>query len=945
MRTFVKQMRKNKLFGCFVYTLLFSVFFGFSQELPPIIKHTPSSYEGGNQNWMISQDKNEYLYFANHEGLLEFNGSIWSLYPSPNETILRSVKVIGDKIYTGCYMEFGFWKRQEDGKLKYTSLSKSIISKILNDEIFWNIISYDQWVVFQSLNRIYIYDTKTGHFKIIASTTGITKSYEINNAIYFQSLKEGLYEIESGKARLVSGSPVLKKNRIVSVFSIDKGLLIQTEFNGFYTLIGSVLSKFQVEADSEFASNNVYSCIRLSDGGFAIGTVSNGVYILTKEGSVRYHITQIKGLTNNTALSLFEDIDKNLWVGSDNGISCINLQSSVVSFTDNTGILGTVYASIINRGKLYLGTNHGLFYKDYNKTENFKLIKGTEGQVWSLFEYDGTLFCGHDSGTFIIEDSLANNIFGMSGTWKFEHVPNQKTLLLQGNYYGISVLTKINNQWVFRNKIKNFDFSSRFFEITNSLEVYVSHESQGVFRFQLDSKLLKASPFTSYSSPKKGKNAGLSKFNNTIYYAYKGGVFKLNPKTKVFEKDKILSAFSEKDEYTSGKMIVDNSAKIWFFSKNHIYYFSLSKLINELKENIVPISASLSNAMLGYENLTQISDFEYLIGTTDGYYILNMSDSVFKNHILSITAITANNIGENLKNIPIAKEGDFKYDENNIAFNYTVPQYHKYDKTEYQYILEGFQEVWSKWDDKPTANFKNVPPGDYVFKVRAKLANSYLNNTPAYSFTIFKPFYKTNLALFIYIILLLIMSYTIHKTYKRYYHKQREKLIEENNRLLEIKELEIEQQMMKLENEQLSQDFFTKSHELAVTSMSLNSKNELLAFIKEDLKKNSKNSDSGVKSVIRTINKNISEADSWSVFKEAFENTDKEFLKKIKSLHPSLTPSDLRLCAYLRLNLSSKEIAPLFNISVRSVEIKRYRLRKKMELLHELGLVEYILAV
>ncbi len=925
-----------------IYILLFSFLASFSQELPPIVKYSPSTYEGGNQNWMISQDINHYLYFANHEGLLEFNGSNWSLYPSPNETIIRSVKSIGDKIYTGSYMEFGFWKRQDDGHLKYTSLSKAIKGKILNDEIFWNIINYDQWIVFQSLNRIYTYDTQTGHFKIIVSVGGITKSYGTKSSIYFQTLNEGLYEIERGKAKLVSGSPILKKNRIVNVFSIDQGLLIQTEFNGLYTLIDKVLSKFKTETDSEFATNNVYSCIRLSDGGFTIGTVSNGVFILTKEGKIKHHITQVKGLTNNTALSLFEDIDKNLWVGTDNGISCINLQSSVISFTDNSGILGTVYASKIYRGKLYLGTNHGLFYKNYKNNEDFKLIKGTEGQVWSLFEYDGTLFCGHDSGTFVINDNSAKIIFAMSGTWNFQPVPNQKTLLLQGNYYGISVLTKINNQWVFRNKIKGFDYSSRYFEITNALEIYVNHESQGIFRFQLDDKLLKVSSFTSFSSPKKGKYSGLIKFNSDIYYAYKGGVFILNAKTKQFEKDNLLSSIFDKDEYTSGKMIVDNSNKIWLFSKNHIYYFSSSKLSNQLKQNIVPISASLTNGMLGYENVTQISNFEYLIGITDGYYVLNISNLSLKNDVVSITSITTNKLNENLKNIPIKKEGNFKYNENNITFNFTVPQYNKYDKTEYKYILEGFQDEWSKWGDKPVVSFKNVPPGDYIFKIRAKLANSYVSNTVVYSFTIFKPFYQTNLAIFIYILLLLILSYIIHRTYKTYYHQQREKLIEENNRLIEIRELEIEQQMMKLENEQLSQDVDMKNRELVVTSMSLNSKNELLANIKEDLKKNG---DSDVKSVIRTIDENITEGDTWKIFKEAFDNADKDFLKKIKQSHPLLTPNDLRLCAYLRLNLSSKEIAPLLNISVRSVEIKRYRLRKKMILPHEKSLVEYVLSV
>src|SRR6187431_1303138 len=110
------------------FTLFFFILFTsvFSQDLPPIVNYTPNIYGGGNQNWMISQDKNQFVFFANNDGLLEFNGSSWKLYPSPNETIIRSVKVIGDRIYTGCYMEFGYWKRKADGLLQYHSLSKFV---------------------------------------------------------------------------------------------------------------------------------------------------------------------------------------------------------------------------------------------------------------------------------------------------------------------------------------------------------------------------------------------------------------------------------------------------------------------------------------------------------------------------------------------------------------------------------------------------------------------------------------------------------------------------------------------------------------------------------------------------------------------------------------------------------------------------------------------------
>jgi AraC family chitin signaling transcriptional activator len=915
----------------------------FSQELPPIVKYAPSTYGAGNQNWMISQDERHYVFFANNEGLLEHNGSHWELYPSPNETILRSVKVIGNKVYTGGYMEFGYWMRQSNGKLKYTSLSKNIVKDILDDEQFWNIFYYDQWVVFQSLDRIYIYDAKAGSFKIITPKNKITKSFSTKNSIYFQIENEGLFEIESGKARLVSNNSILISNRIVNVFATDEGLLIQTQLNGLFRLVGTSLSKFSTEADSEMMANSVYSSRLLSDGSYVIGTVSSGIFILTTEGKIKYHISQNKGLSNNTALSLFEDADKNLWVGLDNGINCINLQSPIKNFVDVTGKLGTVYASKLYDGRLYIGTNQGLFYKDYEGAGEFKFISGTKGQVWSLFEYDGTLFCGHDSGTFIIKNDTSKNIFPKSGTWKFKAVPNQKDLLLQGNYYGISVLEKVNNQWRYRNKISGFDYSARYFEITDAFEIYVSHEYKGVFRLQLNNTLLKVKSVTAYEQPKKGKNAGLTKFNKTIYYAYKDGIFKLNNKTKLFEKDKVLSSFFGKDEYTSGKLIVDHSNKIWLFSKNYIYYFSLSKLSNQLKQNLIPIPAYLTNSMSGFENISQISNYDYLIGTTDGYYTININDLRFKNYKVAISNVATSKLNGNLKNSSIQGEGSVEFDENNIVFYFTVPEYNKYISSEFQYLLEGFQENWSEWSTKTNVNFKNLPPGKYVFKVRNKFANSSMGNTAVYSFTVLKPWYRNGFALFFYLVIGIVLAQIVRKASKSYYQKKEDKLIEENNRLLEIKELENEHKIMRVINEQLSLDVDIKSRELAVSAMSLNNKNELLAFIKEDLKKTDDNKN--LKSVISTITKNITGNDSWSVFKEAFENTDKEFLKKIKVTHPSLTPSDLRLCAYLRLNLSSKEIAPLLNISVRSVEIKRYRLRKKMDLSHDHGLVEYILSV
>lgn len=894
---------------------------------------------------MIGQDSNHFMYFANNEGLLEFNGTEWKLYPSPNETIIRSVRVINNRIYTGCYMEFGYWERQPDGILKYTSLSNSIRQKILDDEQFWNIAQYDHWIIFQSLSQIFIYDSKVNTYKIIKANTGINKVFTVGNTILYQTFGSGLYEIENGKSRLASAHPVLVENKIVNIFSKNDGYLIQTQFNGFFEYTGDTVTKWNTEADNDLMASSIYSSLMLSDGSIALGSVSNGIFIISGEGKLQYHITQNKGLSNNTALSLFEDHDKNLWIGLDNGINCINMQSAIRSFVDDTGFLGTVYASIVHNGKLYIGTNQGLLYKQYNSNDEFKFVSGTKGQVWSLYEYDGSLFCGHDSGTYLINNNSAVHLFSSSGTWKFERHPNYANLLIQGNYYGLSVIEKVNGTWKFRNKIKGFDYSSRYFEITDDNDIYISHEYKGIFRITADAGYFTAGNTLTYSYPAKGKNASLAKFDNEIYYASKDGFFRLDARTKKFEKQEKLSALFNSDDYTSGKLTPDNSGRLWFFTKNYINYFSSGKLNTDLKHTIIPIPSSLTNSMLGYENIKQTEPGIYLIGTTDGYYMMNSKDLNFNNYYITITNIAANVLNQNSKYISVTDEASLAYSENNLTFSYTVPEYNKYVNAEFQVLLKGMQEEWSEWSSRSFITFKNLPPGNYIFKVRAKIGNSLSLNTAEYKFTILKPWYATTLALIIYLILSIIAAYLIHKAYKNYYLRQKDKLIEENNRLLEIKELENEQELMKIKNEQLQQEYENKNRELAASTMNLIKKNELLSMIKDDLKKTGEHGDRSIKSVITTINKNINEDDTWDMFKEAFNNADKDFLKKVKKAHPLLTPNDLRLCAYLRLNLSSKEIAPLLNISVRSVEIKRYRLRKKMSLQHELGLVEYILSI
>ena len=267
-----------------------------------------------------------------------------------------------------------------------------------------------------------------------------------------------------------------------------------------------------------------------------------------------------------------------------------------------------------------------MFFKKKFSNGDFLLINGTKGQVWSLFIKDNQLFCGHDLGTFLINQSSAKLIFKGTGTWKFNSVPGIPNYIMQGNYNGLSIIEKINSNWVFKTKVKGFDISSRYFEIDNDNTIYVGHEYKGVIKVIPSKDFLSVKKFSILKKPSKGKHVSLAKFNGSIFHAGKQGIFKLNSKTKEFELDKKNSLILDKDEFVSGKLNVDKSGKMWFFTKSYIYYFTAGNFNSELKVNKIPIPFSIVNPMLGYENITQLFGNEYLVGKTDGYFIIDLND-------------------------------------------------------------------------------------------------------------------------------------------------------------------------------------------------------------------------------------------------------------------------------------------------------------------------------
>ena len=211
-----------------------------------------------------------------------------------------------------------------------------------------------------------------------------------------------------------------------------------------------------------------------------------------------------------------------------------------------------------------------------------------------------------------------------------------------------------------------------------------------------------------------------------------------------------------------------------------------------------------------------------------------------------------------------------------------------------------------------------------------------------YQFSIAAPWYLHPLMWLIYLATSLAGIWIIHRSYLRYFNRQKNRIMEENERKNELDQLQIKQQFIQDKNQFLEDQFSQKKKELANTLLHLNKNVELLIEVKEQLAQSTSGGEA-FRDIIKKIDENLTDEDSWQLLEDAFNNVDQEFLSKLKTEFTELSPSELKLCVYLRLNLSTKEIATLLNITPKSVEIKRYRLRKKLNLGGEDHLQDFIL--
>ncbi|RCH55432.1 transcriptional regulator [Mucilaginibacter hurinus] len=927
--------------------------------VPYVQNYVKSVYQAGNQNWAETKDTNGMMYFANSDGLLSFDGRDWQLYKLPNDLIVRAVAADGHgKVYTGAFGEIGYWTTNKKGIFTYTSLVKLIPNEFRLNEEVWKIYIDKDRIIFQSFGMIYIY--KDGKIQGIRDQAPYLFLFKVGDRFLIEKLNEGLYELtDSNKLVLIPGSRVLQTG-VLSILPFDKTrYLLATSKNGLYLYDGKTIVPWKTPADDFLKRYQLNNGVKIPGNYFAFGTILNGIVIIDAGGNIIQHLNKSSGMQNNTVLSLYLDDRQNLWAGLDNGIDRIEVISPLYFYFDKAGKFGTVYSSIIHNNKIYLGTNQGLFYSEWApagskqsfQSFDFKLIPGTQGQVWELSLFDGKLLCGHNDGTFQINDDGITKISSVSGGWILKQF--NSNWLIQGTYTGFAFYNKNpQGNWMLGYEVKNF-VPSRYIEPDGKGSIWVSHAYRGIYKITLSNDGRKQTALKYYDE-KSGLpgsyNINVFKLNDRIVFSSKAGFYIYDDIADRFFKydhlNKMLGSFA-----SSNKIIPAGRNKYWFIERGRVALADFS-VSGRLDIDSTKFSILNGRMVKYYENISRINNDIYLISIDDGFAIYNDSNvsGTGKQDLPAVLIRKFEKFADRIRVVSNLNDIQIPYSQNSIRINFTLP-YYRQAKVEYQYQLKGYSKQWSEWTPYVQKEFTNLSHGEYRFMVRARV-NNQVSAITTLNFTVLAPWYLTKLAFVVYVVVAILLYYAIKRYYKyklaKHQVRLREKLQHEKDEFLKRESIVQQQRLAKIQNEQLQADLDRKGRELANSAMNIVYKNELLQRIHDEIAElkdsnGKKLAPEQLRKIQKVIDEGMNDERDWILFENSFNETHENFFKKLKAKHPDLVPNDLKLCAYLRMNMNSKEMASLLNITLRGIEIRRYRLRKKLNLEHDKNLVEFLM--
>ena len=917
----------------------------------PIVRnYSVSDYNAGIQNWAIAQDERGVMYFGNNSGLLEFDGSAWRLYELPTKGIVRAIYISEDgRIYVGSYEEFGYFVRTPYDTLEYHSLKNKVKDFAFHNDEIWDIACVQGEIVFQSFGSLFFYNGN--------SVEGIRMKnlplnlFQVGNTFYSQRINGGLCVFSDRKMEELIPRKVFGNSDVLAGLPYDDAVLMLTRNQGGFLLYrDGRVEKWETECDDIFRKHTINRAVMTKDSCYVVGTISDGIYALDKKGKLIWKVNTDNKLQNNTVLRLYCDDDNNIWTALDEGIAYIHNNSLIYYYEPPFRKIGMVYDVLVRENEAYIASNQGLYWLRDGKTE---LVPGLEEQAWFVDEWGKQIFCGHNKGTFLIsglKSKLASDVKGGMCMEKIEL--KEQSFLLEGAYALLNLYTETaSGEYCFTRSLRGFSHMIRHIEVDHQGNIWAKHLRNGLYRFRIDPDMKLVKDVRKYESlgEVKGGSFTLFKINGRVVFSNGEYFYTYEDMT-----DSIVPYETMNEQLMELKGIKTvshaNGDYYWFVGDRTVYLVKCA--INTFNIEL-RIPYSLFDGLAVEERGSVVYDkrnnHSYLCLNNAIARIETDSSSLYKSQTRRSLWISEMQVTEEFsdkrKTLVVQSGVKVEHEFNTVSFTLCYPVYNDYTY-KVRYRLEGYSDQWIPDGRNLQKKYARLPYGSYVFRAEIYDTGRVLASVE-FPFEILSPWYLSYWAVGSYILIGLCLLALLQYIVYRFVKKKKDRVIEQQ-RVAHQAELERqEKKIIELEKEQLEADLRFKSKELSSVVMMNIAHQEFLNSLKEEIQKqklSGQHSRKNLDKLLALVNNNIvSDEESWIMFQANFDRIHENFFRNLKLQYTDLTSGDLRFCALLRLNMPTKEIAKLLNISTRGVDAARYRLRKKFNLLPEESLTDFLI--
>ena len=873
-------------------------------------------YNGESPIWDIDYNKKKgEIYFANNRNLLVYDGNFWSKLPNNKLAIIRSIFYQNDLIYTGSLNEFGFWNIQTKA---YTSLSSQFnVFKNLEQEEIWKIFEFKGKIYFQSFSFLFVFDGKSvKRYKLPALSSYI---FTVQDKLLLATISKGIFEF-NGQDFIPKFSLIPNQQSVVhSILNQNNKYIVSTLKDGIFIVDANnyKVNPFDSNLNSELKKALILKVV-LHQNKLVIGTSNNGIYVYDLKLKTYKNYNQANGLISNTIQSIKIDYNGNVWLGTDRGITKINLNSQTKLLYDHSGKLGNVFSFDIFQNSLFIGTNHGLYQYPIINNDGLKQLKS--GLIWNITTIDQKLMISDSWGTYFFNDDF-NKISDLNGGYKVENFGDK---IIQSSFTGIFALDKNKNYAT--EKIANLYIPIIEFVSLGNKIVGIG-KNGGLYLFDYKTKSVNEVFYQNESI----ENPQLIKSNNQIYVCVDGNkIQRFNVYTNKFEDYTLHSNLKNINRI---RTLDDNK---FLIEAENVLYFSYIKNKN-LVFDLIP--KKLYSGKLVDDNLVgKIFDHYLYVNLENGILKYDLNEISKQKPKIGLVAMVNNKV------LDVDPKIDFA--NNHIDFNISVLN-DEFDNYQLFYQLNN-NDINSL--NQSTLTFKQLESGRYKLNIYT-LNDGRFELLKSFNFKIKKLWYLSDGMVTFYIIALITIAYA-------FYRYDRLKIDQKVN--LKTKDLAHEVEMLSLNHQQelkdlnykkekqlLEQNLHLKSNELASQALKLANQKSLIEEITSFFSQID-GKDSEISKLKRKLNKTFSDysynQQEWESFEFQIQEIHKDFVVRLSQQFPNLSAKDIKLCIFLRMNLSSKEIAPLMHVNYRSIELQRYRLRKKMNISSEINLNKYMIS-